>query len=165
MEMEAKPQPIIDEPMDLTPLSIRIMELRHSRGLSLYELEKRTGIDRSNLRKIETGMIKLPTKETMEKIAKALGRPLEYFSYDYYQMTGIPFPKISHYLPVKYPELTPEEVSKVSALVYELWMPHLSHEQIQRLRDESQVNWHADEAERNSKGNADSAPENEPTNA
>lgn len=50
---------------------------RECKGLTLRELEKRTGISNTLLNQIETGHIKSPSWKNVVKIAKALGLKLD----------------------------------------------------------------------------------------
>ena len=47
---------------------------REAQGLSLGEMQKRTGLDKSTLSKLETGNIANPTIRTIRIYAKALGK-------------------------------------------------------------------------------------------
>jgi DNA-binding XRE family transcriptional regulator len=49
---------------------------RERQGLSLTDMAKRTGIDRSTISKLETGKIPNPTVSTIRTYARALGRRL-----------------------------------------------------------------------------------------
>ena len=50
-----------------------LTRLRLEAGLSLYELSHRSGINRSNLHRMEKGVITDPSRETLNRIAGALG--------------------------------------------------------------------------------------------
>ncbi len=54
-------------------LGKRLKDLRESQALSQSELEKKTGIKREIISKIENGHLKNPTLNTMQKLAKGLG--------------------------------------------------------------------------------------------
>ena len=54
-------------------LSDVLARLRSEAGLSLYELSQRSGINRSNLHRLENGVITDPSQETLNRIARALG--------------------------------------------------------------------------------------------
>lgn len=51
---------------------------REKRGISLGELATRTGIDKSNLSKLENDLNTNPTLETLLRIARALGGTIEF---------------------------------------------------------------------------------------
>jgi DNA-binding XRE family transcriptional regulator len=50
---------------------------REALGLSLGQLAERTGIDKSNLAKLEKDINANPTVETLQRIARALGGTIE----------------------------------------------------------------------------------------
>ena len=52
--------------------SIRLAEIRKSRGLSQYALAELSGISRVTIARIETGKVN-PTLQTLEQLAAALG--------------------------------------------------------------------------------------------
>lgn len=54
----------------------RLHALRVEAGVSVYELARRTGIDRQYLRRLESGEKDAPSLETARKIAAALGKNL-----------------------------------------------------------------------------------------
>ena len=51
---------------------------RQKRGISLRRLAERTGIDKSNLSKLENDINANPTLETLVRIARAIGGTLEF---------------------------------------------------------------------------------------
>ena len=56
----------------MTPITIRLRELREGRGWTQHELSKRTGIRRATLSAIENGQTKSIDFDILEKLAKAL---------------------------------------------------------------------------------------------
>jgi ribosome-binding protein aMBF1 (putative translation factor) len=60
----------------LESLFIELKTAREAQGLSLADLTKRTGMDRSALSKLETGQRSNPTVETLVRYAEALGKRL-----------------------------------------------------------------------------------------
>jgi transcriptional regulator with XRE-family HTH domain len=56
----------------VSPLHLRLRELRHRRGLSQAELAKRTGLRRATIVALERGQSS-PRLTTLEKLATALG--------------------------------------------------------------------------------------------
>lgn len=56
----------------------RLRELRHARGMSLRDIQKRTGIIACYVSQVELGYI-VPTLSTLEKYVKALGISLQEF--------------------------------------------------------------------------------------
>ena len=59
--------------MGKTRLGNQIKSLRESKGLSQGDIEKRTGIKREYISKIETGDLENPTYKTLQKLAKGIG--------------------------------------------------------------------------------------------
>lgn len=57
----------------LGPLAKKMAGLRKRAGLTYYELEKRSGINRAKLMRIEQGTIRYPTQRTLNKLADAFG--------------------------------------------------------------------------------------------
>ncbi len=63
----------------LADLGVKVRELRLARRLTQEELERRCGIKREYLSKIETGGLPNVTIKTLTKITDALGVPLSKF--------------------------------------------------------------------------------------
>ena len=61
---------------DLRQVLVRLRAARKARGLSLADLTRLTGMDRSALSKLETGQRPNPTVETLQRYAEALGKQL-----------------------------------------------------------------------------------------
>jgi transcriptional regulator with XRE-family HTH domain len=59
----------------------RLRELRESKKLSQGDIEKRTGLLRCYISRVENGHT-VPSIETLEKLARALGLPLYQLFYD-----------------------------------------------------------------------------------
>jgi transcriptional regulator with XRE-family HTH domain len=59
----------------------RLRELRESRNLSQGDIERRTGMLRCYISRVENGHT-VPTLETLEKLARALEVPLYHLFYD-----------------------------------------------------------------------------------
>ena len=57
----------------MTPIQLRVRELREARGWSQAELARRADVRAATLSNIETGQTKGIDFETLEKLAKALG--------------------------------------------------------------------------------------------
>ena len=57
----------------MTPITLRLKELRTARGWSQAELSRRSGIHKSTIFRLETGKRRGADFETLEKLAKALG--------------------------------------------------------------------------------------------
>ena len=56
----------------MTPVSVRVKELREGRGWTQTELAERAGITRVTLSRIENGHTKGIDFDTLDKLAKAL---------------------------------------------------------------------------------------------
>ncbi|HXX45854.1 MAG TPA: helix-turn-helix domain-containing protein [Candidatus Acidoferrales bacterium] len=70
----------------------RLRALREQKGLSQGDIEKRTGLLRCYISRVENGHT-VPAIETLEKLARAMGVPLYQFFYD-----GDEPPKLPHLL-------------------------------------------------------------------
>ena len=74
-ECDGQPMPL----GDYLAVSVFLHDLRKARedaGLSLTDLEKRTGIDKATLSRLETGKQTNPTIETLSRYAAAVGKQL-----------------------------------------------------------------------------------------
>ena len=83
-----------------TPLGQKLKELRYTLGLSLYEVETRSGVNRAKLMRLENGTITKPTTETLNKLAQCLEVDPEEL-YDVAWATG-PLPSLPTYFRSKY---------------------------------------------------------------
>jgi transcriptional regulator with XRE-family HTH domain len=54
-----------------THIAHRVRELRQKRGLTTYELAKRSGILRPNISRVESGK-HVPNVDTLDRLARAL---------------------------------------------------------------------------------------------
>jgi ribosome-binding protein aMBF1 (putative translation factor) len=61
---------------DLQAVVLQLKSAREAQGMSLADLTKRTGMDRSALSKLETGQRPNPTVETLARYAEAVGKRL-----------------------------------------------------------------------------------------
>lgn len=61
----------------ISPIAKNIKRLRKEKGLSQDRLSKFADISHNTIIKIESGAIKSPTIDTVQKIAKALGVSLD----------------------------------------------------------------------------------------
>ncbi len=61
----------------LEGLGVRLYQLRNERKLTFWELERRTGLARSHIFAIESGMVKNPNVATMVRIARGLNVSLD----------------------------------------------------------------------------------------
>jgi transcriptional regulator with XRE-family HTH domain len=70
-------------------ISDRLRELREEKKLSQGDIEKRTGLLRAYISRVENGHT-IPAIETLEKLARALGVPLYRLFYDGEQPPQLP---------------------------------------------------------------------------
>src|SRR5215510_10165063 len=77
-------------------LSDRIRELREHKQLSQGDVERRTGLIRSYLSRVENGHT-VPSLDTLEKLAAALEVPLYVLLYDGSEPPAIPKPPLLHH--------------------------------------------------------------------
>ncbi|WP_169592809.1 helix-turn-helix domain-containing protein [Antrihabitans stalactiti] len=107
-----------------TPLSELLKRLRDERGLSLYALAQVSGIDRGNLRRIETGAISNLTPATMQKLADALEVDVEDFYAAHFETTGQPLPSLPVYFRTKHQSLSDEQIAEIDAYVRRIEESH-----------------------------------------
>jgi transcriptional regulator with XRE-family HTH domain len=93
-----------------------LKRLREAAGLSLYELDKRTGINRSTLMRIEDGTTTQPDVDTLNRLARALGVDPEDFYDALWAHTAEPLPSPATYFRRKY-ALSDEQVAELEAAV------------------------------------------------
>jgi len=97
-------------------LSDVLARLRLEAGLSLYELSQRSGINRSNLHRLENGVITDPSRETLNRIASALGAEPE----ELYDVVAAADPSALPSLPTYFRSkygLGDEEIAEVQRIV------------------------------------------------
>ena len=98
------------------PLGEKLQELRQQAGLTLYELEQRSGINRPKLLRIEKGEIRQPTVETLNKLAIALDvDPEEFYDAAWADADG-PMPSLPAYFRSKY-QMSDTEIAAVERTV------------------------------------------------
>jgi transcriptional regulator with XRE-family HTH domain len=79
-----------------------LSELRAAAGVSLYELGRRSGVHRIKLLRIENGVTRYPTVETLNKIAAGLAiDPTPLLDAAWAEHTG-PVPSLRTYLRSRY---------------------------------------------------------------
>ncbi len=77
-EITERSRRVLDE-MEATFAAMQLLKAeREKRGVTLAELSQRTGIDKSNLSKLENDINANPTLETLMRIARALGGTIEF---------------------------------------------------------------------------------------
>jgi transcriptional regulator with XRE-family HTH domain len=104
--MEAERQPSNNE------LGQMIRSHRTAAGLSMSDLAKQSGVDRSTIYRIETGEFAEPSPQRLQRIAAVLGTDVE----DYFGLAGYftthGMPNLGVYLRTKY-DASPEIASDV----------------------------------------------------
>jgi transcriptional regulator with XRE-family HTH domain len=93
-----------------------LARLRSEAGLSLYELSQRSGINRSNLHRLENGVITDPSRETLNRIARALSAEPE----ELYDVVAAADPSALPSLPTYFRSkygLGDEEIAEVQRIV------------------------------------------------
>lgn len=99
-----------------TTLAELLTRLRTEAGLSMYELAKRTGVDRSILLRIEAGTTTHPYTETLNALARGVGVEPELFYDAVWQDTDQPLPSPALYFRSKY-QFTDEQIAELEASV------------------------------------------------
>lgn len=61
----------------VSPIGLKIKELRKQQKLTQRDLAKKSGVSYSTLTKIETGVVQNSTIELLKKLATALGTTLD----------------------------------------------------------------------------------------
>jgi transcriptional regulator with XRE-family HTH domain len=110
-----------------TPLSRLLSSLREEAGLSTWALAKRSGIDRSNIRRIETGVVANVTVATMQKLADGLDVEVERFYEAHWETTGQPLPSLPTYFRTKYRNLNDRQIAQIEEFVADLQSPEKPH--------------------------------------
>ena len=90
-----------------------LQQLRSDAELSLYELAKRTGINRSTLMRIEDGTTADPDRQTLNAIARALKVDAELL---YEVMDAARLPEAATYFRSKY-RLTDRQIAELTSTV------------------------------------------------
>ncbi len=103
-----------------TPLSQLLIDLRTAADLTTWALAQRSGIDRSNIRRIESGAVSNLTPATMQKLADALDVEVERFYEAHWQTTGQPLPSLPTYFRTKYDALNDEQIAQIENFVEQL---------------------------------------------
>ncbi|CAM3526397.1 hypothetical protein TSOC111612_00855 [Tsukamurella ocularis] len=103
-----------------TPLSQFIRNTRKERGISLRDFAARTGIDRTNLRRIENGQIAAPSPQTIERLARVLDVDVEEFYDLQWQTSDRPLPSMPTYFRTKFDSLSPSQIEQIEKFVTDL---------------------------------------------
>ena len=103
-----------------TPLASLVAGLRKAAGISTWTLAQRSGIDRSNIRRIESGLVSNITVVTMQKLAAALGVDVERFYEAHWETTGQTLPSLPTYFRTKYRQLNDHQIAQIEEFVAEL---------------------------------------------
>ncbi len=102
-----------------TTLAELVNRLRLRAGISMYELAKRTGINRSTLMRIEDGTTTGPDTGTLNTLARGLGVEPEQFYDAVWQDTDNPLPSPAVYFRSKY-RLTDEQIAELEQSIERL---------------------------------------------
>jgi transcriptional regulator with XRE-family HTH domain len=98
------------------PLARTLSDLRKSAGLSLYELGRRSAVHRIKLLRIENGVARYPTVETLHKIASGLNiEPTPLIDAAWAEYTG-PIPSLPTYLRQRY-DLSDDKIDQIERFV------------------------------------------------
>src|SRR2546428_2229510 len=108
-----------DHESTVTGLAALLTQLREEAGISMYELAKRTGINRSTLMRIEDGTTTQPDTATLNTLARALGVDPELFYDAVWQDAGTPLPSPRVYLRSKY-HLSQEQITEIEGSLQRL---------------------------------------------
>lgn len=103
-----------------TPLSTLLIELRTAAEMSTWALAQKSGIDRSNIRRIESGVVSNLAPATMQKLADALDVEVERFYEAHWQTTGQPLPSLPTYFRTKYHALNDQQIAQIEDFVDQL---------------------------------------------
>ena len=103
---------------DQTPTTLAelLTRLRLELGISMYELAKRTGINRSTLMRIEDGTTTNPDTGTLNTLARGIGVEPELFYDAVWQDADQPLPSPALYFRSKY-QFTDEQIAELEASV------------------------------------------------
>jgi len=85
--------------------------------LDRRQVAQRSGIDRSNIRRIESGVVVNVTPATMQKLADALDVEVERFYEAHWQTTGQPLPSLPTYFRTKYHDLDDDQIAQIEHFV------------------------------------------------
>jgi transcriptional regulator with XRE-family HTH domain len=104
------------------PLGEALARLRRDAGLSLRQVQERTGIDRSLLSRIESGAVQKPGPDTLSRLAPVLGVTasalLTLAGYTTSQAEALP--AIRPYLRTKYGHLSASAQDELAAFLERL---------------------------------------------
>lgn len=103
-------------PRKTPSLADTLSRLRSEAGVSLYELSQRSGINRSNLHRLENGVITDPSQETLNRIARALGVDPEELYDAALGSDPSALPSLPTYFRSKY-QLSDDEIAEIQRIV------------------------------------------------
>ena len=96
-----------------------LKRLREEADLSLYELAKRSGVNRAKLLRLESGELRQATGPVLHKLADALGVELEDFYDAIWQDKDEPLPSPAIYFRSKY-GLSDEQIAELEVTIKRL---------------------------------------------
>jgi transcriptional regulator with XRE-family HTH domain len=94
-----------------------VRQLRTAAGLTQFELERRSGVNRSTLMRIERGTVTHPDVPTLNALARVLGVDAEVFYDAVWQDADGPLPSPTIYFRSKYHQLTDEQIAELTKAV------------------------------------------------
>ncbi|HVE45143.1 MAG TPA: helix-turn-helix transcriptional regulator [Acidimicrobiales bacterium] len=100
----------------MTQLGQLLQRLRLDAGLTLYELERRSGINRSTLQRMETGSTTNPDTKTLNALARFFGIDAEQLYDAVWQEADAPLPSPAVYFRSKY-RLNTEQIAEIEATI------------------------------------------------
>ena len=106
-------------PMAQTNLAELLRRLRQEAGLSLYELARRSGINRSIVARIEDGTTTQPDVSTLNRIARTLGVEPELLYDALWEDSNRPLPSPATYFRSKY-QLSEDQIRQLERSMREL---------------------------------------------
>jgi len=117
----------MNNPPKPTPLSRLLTELRTAANMTTWALAQRSGIDRSNIRRYESGVASNLTPATMQKLADALDVEVERLYEAHWQTTGQPLPSLPTYFRTKYGGFNDQQIARIEAFVEQLHDQDIDH--------------------------------------
>lgn len=96
----------------VTRLGQLLQQLRFEAGLTLYELAKRSGINRSTLQRLETGTTTSPDTKTLNALARVFGIEAEQFYDAVWQEADAPLPSPAVYFRSKF-RLSADQIAEI----------------------------------------------------
>lgn len=106
----------MSESKNINPLAELLRTRRDELGLTLYELEQRSGVPRPHIRRLEQGETINPSMEILNKLANALDLDAEDLYDAHWQTNRQPLPGVSTYFRSRY-SLNDRQIAEIERLV------------------------------------------------